>query len=230
MGVLNQSTFRQQKQDIICCPLCGHQFPNSSLKPVHSCPVCDFDLTLLMSPEQTPIRKTIPENVPKTAFVLLVIQGLLSAILAWNFFFIANPNFFGLAQMITGVHLASLGLVGIFGVLLHRKRSILIVRIGLMAIGFISLPVGIFAFATVLLVMPSRRWCFICGKQIRWSAYLDCPHCNVSMHRWGSCRKRRFQKVAVSLDNESLMPQIEYTCPHCLQSMFSQEVGEETSD
>lgn len=219
MGDLVQATEGQQEKTIICCPLCGESLPESPNGPIGHCLACEFNLELLVSPEKPHIPQTVPAYVPRLVYWLIGSQMVLSGIFAIAFLFLAAPLYLGTPQLIAAIQLLAIVALGLFAIFLYQKKGITIIRIGLMIVGVISLPPGVCAISAGLAISPLQRMCVICEKQIKWVAHIECPHCQVSMHRLGSCRNKRLQTVAASLDSEALLSQVEFTCPNCHQSM-----------
>lgn len=214
---------QSSKQKIICCPLCGEKIPDGSKE--EKCFACNFNFELLQVSEPPSALVTIPPDIPLFAFAMVGIQVILAGVLGIFYLLFANPYYFGLPQMIIAIQFTSIVILILFALVLFFRKAIVIVRIGLVILGLFTLPIGICAFAAAFSIAPQRRWCIICGKQISWTSFLECPHCQVSMHQWGRCRSDRFQRVAASPDYEPLQSQIEHTCPTCLKAMNQQSHG-----
>jgi hypothetical protein len=118
-----------------------------------------------------------------------------------------------------------MGTLGLFLFFLRQQKSLVVVRIGLVIIGMMSVPPGVCAIAAALAISPIKRWCIVCAKQIRWGAYIECKDCQISMHRWGSCRTKRLETVTAASEPEISPTQIEWTCPNCYKLMGSQFKG-----
>lgn len=225
MGDSIQSTEIEQKRPIIACPLCGQHLPADSKEPLRNCPACDFDLDLLRSDKQRPVPQIEPAYLPQSLFWLIGLQIVGSGLFAIAFLFFAAPTYLWIPQFIAAIQLLAILISVVCAVFLHQRKGTNLIRIGLIVVGLISLPPGVCAIAAALSIAPVKRRCAICGKPIRWVAYIACPHCKVSMHRWGLCRKKRMEKVTKMLKPEALPARIEFTCPNCFKSMQTNQKG-----
>lgn len=209
----------QKKRPIIACPLCGERLPKSPKESVDHCPSCKFALTLIASDERPPVPPTEPPFVPQLVYWLLGLQMVVSGLFSIVFFFFASPLYSWAPQLIAIMQVTAIVALGLFAFFLRQQKGITLIRIGLAVVGIISLPPGVLAIGASLAISPEKRRCVICRKQIRWTAYFQCPHCKASMHRWGSCRTRRLQKVTTTLEPSTSPTLIEMTCPSCFKLM-----------
>ncbi|MFW9831968.1 MAG: hypothetical protein ACFFD8_09355 [Candidatus Thorarchaeota archaeon] len=217
------------KQKITYCPLCGEKI--SSDYATEECPSCKFNFQLIQGAEDEPIQKTRPAEVSQFAIAMMGIQSGLAAVLGFLFLNFADSTYFGFLQIIMVIQFTSIIILIIFAVFLHLRKAIPIIKIGSFVLGIVSLPIGICTFAAAFSLTPSRRWCIICNKPIKWgSSSIECSHCQVSMHEWGPCRVARFQRVKASFDRELLQSQIECTCPNCLEPLNPQPLGDIHND
>jgi hypothetical protein len=217
IGIMGDLT--QQKRTIIACPVCGEHLPESQQPSISHCPSCDFNFDLLVSQDKPPVPQTEPVFIPNLVFWLLGTQIVISALLVVAFFFFAAPLYSLTPQLIAALQLFTILALGLFSFFLHRNQRITLIRISLMIIGVVSLPAGVLAISAGLAISPLKRRCIICRKEIKWTAHIECPHCQASMHRWGACRNKRLQEVAAFLEPETLLSRLEATCPNCHQLM-----------
>ena len=225
MEEVDYSLTIQKKRPIIACPLCGEQQPKSPQEAISRCPSCQFDLNLVVSDKQSPLPISEPTFVPHLVFWLLGIQVIVSGLFSIVFFFLASPLYPLAPQFITLLHVTAMVALGLFVFFLRQQKGIALIRIGLAIVGIITLPPGILAIGASLGVSPEKRRCIICGKQIRLTAYIQCPHCQAFMHRWGSCRHRRVDAVTTTLDSGTSLTQIESTCPNCFKLLHPHQEG-----
>jgi predicted RNA-binding Zn-ribbon protein involved in translation (DUF1610 family) len=225
MGDSIQSTEIAQKRPIISCPLCGQHLPKASKELLRNCPACDFNLDLLRSYTQRTVPQIEPAYLPQSFFWFIGLQIVGSGLFATAFLFFAAPTYLWIPQLIAAIQLLAILFSVVCAVFLHQRKGTNLIRIGLIVVGLISLPPGVCAIAATLSIAPVKRRCVICGKPIRWVAHIDCPHCQVSMHRWGLCRKKRIEKVTKMLETEALPARIEFTCPNCFKSMQPNQKG-----
>lgn len=223
MGDSTQPSEGRRKRSITCCPICGVQLPSD--QTLETCPSCEFQLTLLSSPQELSVPKTVLPEVPRFALAMLAIQVIAAGFIGVLFFLFANPYYLGLPQIITAIQVLSIIFLATFWILLRYQKAVILVRIGLVILGIFSLPLGIFSIAAALSIIPLRRWCIICSKQIGLASAIDCPYCQATMHRWGRCRNERIQRVVSHFDYELLHSQIECTCPRCWKSMNRHSIG-----
>jgi predicted RNA-binding Zn-ribbon protein involved in translation (DUF1610 family) len=205
----------QKKRQIIACPLCGERLSESPTGPNSHCPRCEFNLKLIESEEARQVDTTTPAHVPQLVYCLISGQIVGSGILLVVFLLFASPLYFGAPLLIALMHLLTMVAGGLFAYTLYRGKGISFIRVGLALLGLASLPIGVCSIAAALAIAPLQRRCVICEKQIKWASYLECPHCQVSMHRWGSCRTKRLQKLSATLDDETKIPYLEFVCPNC---------------
>ncbi|MFW9985708.1 MAG: hypothetical protein ACFFDJ_03995 [Candidatus Odinarchaeota archaeon] len=225
MGEPIQSVKQPEKQSIICCPVCGKHLSETPQESTNTCPACEFDLRLIHLPSQRDIPPTSPAYVPRFSLVILGLQAVLGGLFGVLFLFFANP-LYGIAPLLIGaINLISIPVIAGFILVLRTQKAIGIIRIVLVVFGIVSLPLGLCAFAATVGIASIQRWCFVCGKKIGWSSYLECQQCQTSSHRWGKCRNQRLQLVAASLDFELVPAQLENTCPNCFQPMSQLDVG-----
>ncbi len=211
------------KRSVTCCPICGAQLP-SDQQP-ERCFSCQFQLTLLSSPQEVSVPKAMISEVPRFALAMLAIQAIVAGFTGVLFFLLANPYYLSLAQIIAAMQVISIFFLTALGILLKFQKAVFLVRIALVILGIFSLPLGIFAVAAALSIIPLRQWCIICKKQIGFASALDCPHCQATMHRWGRCRNERIQRVVSDSDYDFLPSQIEYICPRCWKAMNQNSIG-----
>ena len=201
MEGVDHSMTLQKKRPIIACPLCGEQLSKSPQEVISHCPSCKFALNLIDSEKRPPVPITEPTFIPQIVYWLLGIQIIVSGFFSIGFFFLASPLYPLAPQFITLLHVTAMVALGLFVFFLRQQKGIALIRIGLAIVGIITLPPGILAIGASLGVSPEKRRCIICGKQIRLTAYIQCPHCQAFMHRWGSCRHRRVDAVTTTLDS-----------------------------
>ncbi|MFX1566246.1 MAG: hypothetical protein ACFFCH_09665 [Promethearchaeota archaeon] len=225
MGDSAKPTKAQKKRVIIACPLCGEKIPESSNGPISHCPRCEFNLESIESDEATHGGLPIPAYIPPLVYWLISGQIIGSGIFLVVFLLFASPLYFGAPQLIALIHLLTMVAGGLFAFTLYRGKGISIIRVGLAILGVVSLPIGVCSIAAALAIAPFQRRCVICGKQITWAVYLECPHCQVSMHRWGSCRTKRLQKILATLDDETKIPYLELVCPNCHEYISPNQNG-----
>ncbi len=230
MGNTVQPEDGKQERTITACPLCGESLPISPRESPAYCPSCEFNLDLLRRDEKPPVPQTEPAYVPKLVFWLIGAQIVISGIFAVAFLFFSAPIYLGTPQLIAALHFLTIFALGLFALFLYLQKGITIFRIGLMALGVVSLPPGVLSIAAAFAISPLQRWCIICGNQIKWVAHIECPHCQASMHRWGSCRNKRLTNIAESFQQEALSLQIEFTCPNCFKFMQLDQNEEKTND
>jgi hypothetical protein len=215
----------RKKRLIIACPLCGKQLPESPQESLDRCPSCQFDLNLVGSDKQLPVPKTEPTSVPQIVYWLLGTQMVVSGLFSIVFFFLSSPLYTLTPQLIALIQVVAIVALGLFALFLRQLKGITLLRIGLAVVGIISLPPGILTIGASLAISPEKRRCVICRKIIRLTAYIQCPHCQAYMHRWGSCRKCRLEYVATSLDAGTSAIHIEMTCPSCFKVMPPNQDG-----
>jgi len=225
MGDLTQSKADLQKTTLKCCPLCGESLLDMPTESVTHCPACGFELSLLVSPQKSEVPSTQPIYISRLAYLLLGAQIIFSAVFAVAFFIFASSFYYGVPQLIATIQSLTIVILVLFAFILRQQKSLVVIRVGLVIVGIISLPPGIFAIATALAISPSRRWCVVCGKQIRWGAYIECNHCKTSMHRWGSCRTKRLETITAFSEPGISPIQLEWTCPNCHELMDPQYKG-----
>ncbi|MFX1318103.1 MAG: hypothetical protein ACFE9D_05110 [Promethearchaeota archaeon] len=210
--------------------MCGESLPELSTESITHCPVCEFDLSLLVSPQKSEIPRFRPAYVPRLAYGLIGAQIVLSGILAAILFIFASSLYLGVPQTLAALQIVAIVTTSLIALHLRQQRGLVVIRIGLVLVGILSLPPGAFSIAAALAISPFKRWCTVCGKQIRWSAFIECNHCQSSMHRWGSCRNKRLEAVIAASEPGASSAQIEWTCPNCHKLMAPQYVGGNTSD
>ncbi len=223
MGDPAASAKDQPKRVLKACPLCGERLKESPRELPDYCPSCEFNLNLVISPETLPVPYTEPAYVPNLVYWLVGTQMVISAIFAVIFLFFAAPVYLWTPQLIAAIQLMTMVGLGLFAYFLHRQKGESMIRLGLLVLGVISLPPGVCTIAAALAISSTKRICITCGKSIGWSGYIDCPHCQVSMHRFGSCRKDRLHSVVASTEPEMTLAEIEFTCPNCHQFMHSDQ-------
>lgn len=209
----------RKKRPIIACPLCGAKLPEPLPESLRHCPSCQFNINLIVSDDQPSVPTIEPTFVPQLVFWLLGLQLVVSGLFSIVFFFLASPLYTLTPQLIALIQVMAIIALGLFALLLRQQKGITLIRVGLAIVGIISLPPGIFAIGASLAISPEKRRCVICRKVIRLTAYIQCPHCQASMHRWGSCRNRRLEDAATLSDAGASITQIEKTCPRCFKEM-----------
>ena len=230
MGDSTQPVGSENKRELKACPLCGERIPESSEEPLEMCPSCDFNFNLLIMPDEQPVPHIEPAYVPQLVFWLIGIQIGLSGLFALLFLFFAAPTYLWTPQLIAAIQLLAIVGLGLFAYLLHKQKGIATIRIGLAVIGVISLPPGVCSISAALAISLENRICLVCKRQIRWSAHVDCPHCHVSMHRFGSCRQDRIRKITATTSPETSFTEIDFMCPNCRKSMSLNQTGGSTNE
>ncbi len=226
MGNSVKPTKLMKKLQIIACPLCGERLPEASNGPISHCPRCEFNLKLLDSDKSTHVVSITPAYIPQLVYWLIGSQIIGSGVFLVLFLLFASPFYFGAPQIVALIHLLTIIIGGLFAYTISRGRGISFIRIGLIVLGLLSLPVGVCSIAAALAIAPLQRRCVICGKQIKWAAYIECPHCQASMHRWGSCRTKRLRKISATLEDEAKIPYLEWICPDCHNYLLPNQNGE----
>ena len=213
------------KPKIVCCPLCGEPLSASTSEESNYCPTCGFDVLLVQGSKEPPIPVTVPAYIPRFTVWLIALQVVLAAIFGGLFLFFASPIYFPFSFVFAIIHLVSIGVLLVLNWALRRGIAASGMKIVLLALGFITLPLGTLSLAAAIAIAPLRRYCCFCGKSLPWSAYIECPHCEASMHSAGRCRQNQFHHIAGLLDYTPSQSEIEQICVHCLK-----EFGASTSE
>ena len=212
------------KPKIVCCPLCGEPLSDSITEKSNFCPACGFDTLLVQAPKESPVPVTVPAHVPRFTVWLIALQVVLAAIFGSLFLFFASPIYFPFSFVFAILHLGSIIVFLVIYWAIRHRVAVFGLKIALLVIGFVTLPFGTLALAAAIAIAPLRRFCCFCGNSLRWSAYIECPHCEASMHRVGRCRQNQLHHIAGLLDYTPSQSEIEQICAHCLK-----EYGESTS-
>jgi len=207
---------RTPKPIIVCCPLCGERISGSSTETSHHCPACGFEILLVQTSKEPSFPATVPVYVPRFTSWLLLFQIVLATLFGALFLFFASSLYFPITHIFAGLHFVSIAILLAFVWVLRRETVISAIRIPLLILGFITLPFGTLAISAAMSIAPLRRWCCTCGKSLRWSAYIECPHCDASMHSMGRCRQNQFHRIAGLLDYTPTQSEIEQICANCL--------------
>ncbi|MFX0168073.1 MAG: hypothetical protein ACFE89_01845 [Candidatus Hodarchaeota archaeon] len=204
---------------IVCCPLCGENLSGYATEELNTCPACGFNLLLVKRSETPQVPATGPAYVPQFTYWLILIQIVLAVLFAFLFLFFASSYYFGIPIVLAVLHLVSIGILTAFLIALRREMTITGVKVGLLAIGIVTLPIGACAISAALSITLAQRYCSACGKKLRGTSYVECPHCFASMHRLGRCRQNQFHQIASLLDYVPSQSEIEQFCSQCLKIM-----------
>jgi hypothetical protein len=241
MGLTMESLFQRMlyspfmgdaasKSDIVCCPLCGKQLSDSPTEEIHNCPICGFDLLLVRAPQELSVPVTVPAYIPSFTVWSIILQMILAAIFGVLFLFFASPLYYPISVVFAGIHLVSIGILLLCAWALRREIAIPGLKIGLVVLGCVTLPLGTLSIAAAMAIAPLRRWCYTCRRSLRWSSYIECPHCKASMHSLGRCRQNQFHHIADLLDYVPSQSEIEQICTHCLKVMSAQDSWRDSNE
>ena len=216
------------KEEVInFCPICGVSVSTTDTE-IHPniCRACGFKLNLVYKSKTIESKPIIPANIPAFAKIALLIQGVASFLLGLLFFFFGSPLYMIFSQIIVILQVITIVILSIFYILLQLSVSVSSVRIALLVFGMFTVPFGIFAIAAALSISPTRRHCVVCRKRISWTkSFSDCPNCQSSFHRWGSCRLSHKHLLTKKWGREPSKFEIDHTCPYCFQNIKETTVG-----
>lgn len=204
---------------IVCCPLCGENLSGYATEELNTCPACGFNLLLVKRSEAPQVPTAGPAHVPQFTYWLILIQIVLAVLFVFLFLFFASSYYFGIPIVLAVLHLVSIGILTAFLIVLRREMAITGIKFGLLALGIVTLPLGVGAISAALSIALAQRWCSACGKRLRGASYLECPHCFASMHRLGRCRQNQFHQIVTVLDYTPSQSEIEQICSQCLKMM-----------
>ena len=205
------------KPMVVCCPMCGESLSGVITEETPLCPACSFDTRLVETSKQPQLPATVPAYIPRFTLWLLLVQVLLAALIGTLFLFLASSFYYPFSLIFAGIQLISIGVLLAFIWALRREMAISGIRITLPILGAITLPLGTLAIGAAMSIAPFRRWCCTCRKPLRGSAYIECPHCEASMHSMGRCRQNQFHQIAGLLDYTPTQSEIEQICANCLK-------------
>ncbi|MDO8125411.1 MAG: hypothetical protein Q6364_13680 [Candidatus Hermodarchaeota archaeon] len=157
MGEPDRSPKITQKQSIICCPVCGQDLVELPLEQIEKCPNCAFNLALVQSPHESPTKPPIQVVVPRFAYLLLVIQAIVAAIIGLLFLFFASPYYFGMHLIFALIQFPSVLIIALFLIVLRFPNIAFIARIGLIIFSIVTLPLGLFAFTAAFSISAPRQ-------------------------------------------------------------------------
>jgi hypothetical protein len=201
----------------VCCPMCGESLSGLTTKKISQCPACGFNTLLVEASRQPSIPATVPAYIPRFTLWLLLAQVLLAALIGTLFLFFASSLYYPFSLVFVGIQFISIGVLLAFIWALRQEMAISGIRITLPILGVITLPLGSLAIGAAMSIAPLRRWCCTCRKLLRGSAYIECSHCEASMHSMGRCRQNQFHQIAGLLDYTPTQSEIEQICANCLK-------------
>jgi hypothetical protein len=201
---------------IYYCPICGVKSGDAEGASGLACISCGFRFELLFSPENPQAPPVVAARVPPFTYAALSLQILASFLMVVGFTFFASSAYSRLPLQIASSHLAIIGILGVFALLLRRRRNITVMRFALILLGAFTVPLGVCSVAAALSISTPRRYCSICRKRIQWNqTYTECSRCNISYHRLGQCRTRRRTRLLEEWKRPPSLEEVVYTCPFC---------------